>query len=264
MSKGKQAAVLLFSLCLILSGCGKKSGSDTAASPVEKAAGAVLSFFNGSGGAAAEKGRNDVPSSPYFAAPDVYHMKNTDTRIILEHYRTYQQTTGYTCGPAAALTVVEHFLGKPKDSEMEMAKIMDTHTASMKDPGTNTRNMSRYFQKLGWTVHNSLKDGSPETYGEFIKFVRKNLSRGVPILVENVDLGGHWRVIIGLDEIDKDHPANDVLILADPYDTTDHRQDGYHVTSAYRFYHMWFDALLFRRGEKIRQWLTAEPPGYGK
>ena len=55
---------------------------------------------------------------------------------------------------------------------------------------------------------------------------------------------------------------NDVLILADPYDTTDHNQDGYNIVSASRFYYMWFDARLFREKEKERQWLTAVPPDY--
>lgn len=80
--------------------------------------------------------------------------------------------------------------------------------------------------------------------------------------MENVDWGGHWRVIIGFDTMGDDQDANDVLILADPYDTTDHRQDGYGIVPAQRFYYMWFDAQLFRKGEQRRQWVTAVPPDY--
>jgi hypothetical protein len=139
---------------------------------------------------------------------------------------------------------------------------METHPAGVKDPGTNTRGMSRYFEKKGWTVKNSLKHGSPETYEDFIKFVDENLKQGVPIMVENVDWGGHWRVIIGHDTMGDSNGMNDVLIVADPYDTTDHSHDGYNIISATRFYYMWFDAHLFREKEKERQWLTAVPPGY--
>lgn len=32
---------------------------------------------------------------------------------------------------------------------------------------------------------------------------------------------------------------DDVMIMADPYDTTDHNQDGYFVYGAERFYYNW-------------------------
>ncbi|SFE04914.1 C39 family peptidase [Succiniclasticum ruminis] len=222
----------------------------------------VLLLQKDGGGPASVQGQSDVKDSPYFKKVDVYNMKSGGSLLLLEKYKTHQQHTYYTCGPAAALTVVQHFLGKTPDSEMEMAKIMGTHPAGVKDPGTNTRGMSRYFEQKGWKVKNALKDGSPETYEKFLVFVDDNLKRGIPIMVENVDWGGHWRVIIGLDTLGDKNEMNDVLILADPYDTTDHAQDGYNIISATRFYYMWFDASLFREKEKVRQWLTAVPPDY--
>ncbi|MBQ2140997.1 MAG: C39 family peptidase [Acidaminococcaceae bacterium] len=223
---------------------------------------AVLLLRTDSGGSAAIQGKADIKDSPYYKKVDVYNMKSGGTLILLEKYKTYQQHTDYTCGPAAALTVVQYFLGNAPDSEMEMAKIMGTHSAGMKDPGTNTRGMSRYFEQKGWKVKNALKDGSPETYEKFLDFVDSNLKQGIPLMVENVDWGGHWRVIIGHDTLGDREGMNDVLILADPYDTTDHAQDGYNIISASRFYYMWFDAHLFRDKEKRRQWLTAVPPDY--
>lgn len=222
----------------------------------------VLLLKKDGGGPAAEQGKADIKDSPYFKKIDIYNMKSGGNLILLEKYKTHQQHTEYTCGPAAALTVVQHFLGKTPDSEMEMAKIMETHPAGMKDPGTNTRGMSRYFEQKGWKVKNALKDGSPETYEKFLGFVDSNLKQGIPIMVENVDWGGHWRVIIGHDTMGDKNEMNDVLIVADPYDTTDHDQDGYNIISASRFYYMWFDAHLFREKEKERQWLTAVPPDY--
>jgi hypothetical protein len=202
----------------------------------------------------------DIADSPYYKVIDVRHLKSHGSLIVLTGYPVHQQETEYTCGPAAALTVVEYFLGKPKDDEMTMARIMETHPAGMSDVGTNTRGMVRYFHKLGWNVHSSLTDGSPETYESFVSFVKNHLQNHTPIMVENIDWGGHWRVIIGFDSLGDDKMANDVLILADPYDTTDHIQDGYNVISSQRFYYTWFDAHLFREGEKERQWLTAVPP----
>ena len=222
----------------------------------------VLMLEKDGGGPSAIQNQADVKDSPYFKRVDVYNMKSGGSLLVLEKYKTHQQHTEYTCGPAAAFTVVEFFWGKSPDTEMEIAKVMETHPAGIKDPGTNTRGMSRYFEQKGWTVKNSLKNGSPETYEKFLDFVDDNLKRGIPIMVENVDWGGHWRVIIGHDSMGDKYGENDVLILADPYDTSDHHQDGYNIVSAERFYHMWFDAQLFREKEKNRQWLTAVPPGY--
>lgn len=234
--------------------------SDGQAEPVGNLAAKLVLMLKKDGGSASVQGQADVKESPYFKRVDFYNMKSGGNLLLLEKYRTYQQHAYYTCGPAAALTVVQYFLGNAPDSEMEMAKIMGTHPSGVKDPGTNTRGMSRYFEQKGWKVRNALKDGSPETYEKFIEFVDDNLKMGIPIMVENVDWGGHWRVIIGHDTLGDTIGMNDVLILADPYDTTDHDQDGYNVISAQRFYYMWFDAHLFRENEKERQWLTAVPP----
>ena len=66
---------------------------------------AVLLLRTDSGGSAAIQGKADIKDSPYFKKIDVYNMKSGGTLILLEKYKTYQQHTDYTCGPAAALTV---------------------------------------------------------------------------------------------------------------------------------------------------------------
>ncbi|MGI6263212.1 MAG: papain-like cysteine protease family protein [Succiniclasticum sp.] len=226
-----------------------------------KAANGIIALLQQDGGGPASVlHQADVKNSPYFKTVDVYNLQSGGSLTVLSHYPVKQQETEYTCGPAAAWTVTKYFLGTAPDDEMAIARIMDTHTAVMKDPGTNTRGMSRYFEQKGWTVHNSLKDGSPKDYPAFKAFVLKNLQARTPIMVENIDWGGHWRVIIGFDTMGDDKDANDVLLVADPYDTTDHAQDGYGIVPAQRFYYMWFDAQLFRKGEQQRQWLTAVPP----
>jgi hypothetical protein len=48
--------------------------------------------------------------------------------------------------------------------------------------------------------------------------------------------GGHWQIIIGYDSLGTPSTADDVLILAEPYDTTDHCQDGYTIVSLQHFY----------------------------
>ena len=63
-------------------------------------------------------------SSPYFAMPNVFEMKSNENLTILNHYPTFQQTTEYSCGPAAALTVLEYY-GKKGVTEKELIEKME-------------------------------------------------------------------------------------------------------------------------------------------
>ena len=45
----------------------------------------------------------------------------------------------------------------------------------------------------------------------------------------------HWQVIIGYDDMGTQYEGDDVIIVADSFDTTDHNQDGYGVYGAERF-----------------------------
>ena len=175
------------------------------------------------------------PDSIYYTQPDFYNMTSTDERIILTHYPTYRQTTDYSCEPAAALTVLNYF-GNHDFDEATLIKRMKTKPKI----GTSLSNMVKFFKDIGWDVQSSL-DTPPLDAFEFQRFVMKNLSRGKPIIVDNVEWGGHWRVIIGYDSLGTpDDLYDDVLIFADPFDTSDHKQDGYTSGSFDRFYSMWF------------------------
>jgi len=212
------------------------------------------------GSAAAVNGKMNHEDSPYFAQPDIYNLKSTETLTVLSHIATQQQTTSYTCGPAAAYMVECYLTGAlPSHTEMQMAESMGTGTELSSHPGTDVKGICKYFKELGWEVHSSLTDPSPKDYSLFGKWVQNRLKAGTPIMVENVDWGGHWRVIIGYDTMGTDSPGDDVLLMADPFDTTDHLQDGYGVEPAERFFHMWFDAHLFKEGERDRLWVTATP-----
>lgn len=204
------------------------------------------------------KGSQNVAHSPYFKKLDIYNMKSKGSLTVLNHFPTLQQSTEYTCGPAAALMVVKYFKPEVKaDKEMEMAMAKAMSTSSM--VGTNTRGMVKYFSKDKWKVESALTDKSPQTDEEFKSFIVDHLKNNMPVMVENIDWGGHWRVIIGYDDMGTKTVGDDVLLVADPYDTTDHNQDGYGIVPAQRFYYMWFDAKLFSKGEQERQWLSVRP-----
>lgn len=191
--------------------------------------------------------------SIYYPRIDFYNMTSTGDRIILPHYPTYRQTTEYSCGPAAALTVL-NFFGNRDFDEQALIERMKTQPQI----GTSLGNMVKFFESIGWEVESSL-DAPPMEEEEFQKFVVKNLSAGKPILVENVEWGGHWRVIIGYDSLGTEDIDDDVLIFAEPYDTTDHNQDGCAFGSLDRFYSMWFDHSMLPKKERNQAWLIAIP-----
>ncbi|MDO4178442.1 MAG: papain-like cysteine protease family protein [Phascolarctobacterium sp.] len=199
-------------------------------------------------------GKIDVKNSPYFTAPDFYNMKSGGSLILLEKFTTHQQRSGYTCGPAAASMVIEHFTKKRED-EFAMGKIMGTNNTN----GTTVKGMVKYFEEIGWDVKSSESKSAPNTYEDFLKFVDENLQNNTPIIVENVDWGGHYRVIIGHDSMATEFSGDDVLIMADPFDTCDHVQDGYVVQHAEKFYYMWFDHQLFAKNKQDKPYLIVRP-----
>ena len=193
-------------------------------------------------------------NSIYYPHLDFYNMTSNADRIILPHYPTYQQTTEFSCGPAAALTVLK-FFGRNDFDEATLIERMN----SKPEVGTSLGDMVKFFKSLDWNVQSSL-DTPPLEEFEFQKFVRENLSQGKPIIVENVEFGGHWRVIIGCDSLGTpDDLYDDVLIFADSFDTSDHKQDGYAIGSLDRFFWMWFDHNILPENERNQPWLIAVP-----
>lgn len=208
------------------------------------------------GASSAPESTNHKFSIYFDTLTDYFELSNSRNRIILTHFPTYQQTRENTCGPAAALTVLYYFGVKDYD-EMKLAEEMKTQPYPI---GTNPKDMLEFFKRIGWKTESSLTHSRFETYGEFQNFVLKNLSEGTPIMVENVDWGGHWRVIIGYDTMGTENNSlDDVLILADPYDTCDHKQDGYVVNNGEKFYAMWFDHSMLPEEQKDQPFIIARP-----
>lgn len=208
------------------------------------------------GGAVAAPKEINHADSIYYPQINFYELTSTADRIILTHYPTYQQTTDYSCGATVVLSVLNYFDNREFD-EPTLIKILKTKPKV----GTSLGNMVKFFKSLGWEVQSSLDTSPPDEF-EFQKFVVENLKAGKPIIVENVEWGGHWRVIIGYDSLGTaDLLYDDVLIFADPYDTSDHNQDGFGIESFDRFYSMWFDHCILPENERNQAWLIATPKG---
>lgn len=82
-------------------------------------------------------------------------------------------------------------------------------------------------------------EDASESY--FVKWLTDNLNEGRPIMVEWGDWDGHWQVIVGYDNNGTPSIGDDILIFADPYDTSDHWQDGYYYYPLERWFYMWKD-----------------------
>jgi hypothetical protein len=220
-----------------------------------------------SSGASSYLGSSNHPDSIYFAAPDYFEMQSDNDRTIISHYLTYQQTTEFTCGPASALTVL-YYYGEKSYDELKISKMMGTLFAIDKngEVGTSTAKIVNFFKSIGWDVTSSLStagiDGTSfEDIVTFKDFVLSCLKHGIPIMVENIYMGGHWRVIIGYDTLGSPRTQDDVLIFADSYDVNDHKQDGFMAESAENFFYTWLDLGMLPKDQRDQQWVVAYPMG---
>jgi len=195
------------------------------------------------GGAASVERQGDVKDSPYYKCPDFYNMKSTDTLTLLENFKTYQQTTEWTCGPASALMVMEWYGKRNGADDVDLVKYRPNT-----NPGaTDLQEMINIFNGFGdatgqkWDLYSTYDLADPATVPETM--ILDTLKKGEPVIIGWDEWGGHWQVIIGYDTMGTDTTADDVLVLADPYDTTDHNQDGYVIQSYERLYWNWLNSF---------------------
>ena len=184
-------------------------------------------------GADSVEREGDHPDSPYFKHPDFYNMKSTDTLTILTNFKTYQQTSEWSCGVTTALMMLEWYGVRGDHDELTLAEF---RSGKGSKPGaTSTRQAIDIFEAVGGFEIYSTFD-CEDVYEEFtLAYIRETLAAGHPIMVGWNDWGGHWQVIIGYDTMSTETEGDDVIIMADPYDTTDHNQDGYVIYGAERF-----------------------------
>ena len=191
--------------------------------------------------AAVTSGEPDGRETKVDVAPNTLAPDANRTQLPL---KAFQQTTSYTCGPATLVTLQRFY--KRDGDEMKIANEAKCTPAK----GTSPANMVAWLENHDFEV----------TWGEngSLKLLRDNLSRGIPTLVEWIDWGGHWVIVVGYDTRGTDTERDDVIYFADPADSLDGDRDGLTSFHAKRFESMWFDAFLFDRPmHKIQ--ITAVP-----
>ena len=195
----------------------------------------VLSRITEVEGAYVKQGKHDFLNSKYFNYIDIYNTKSSGSLILLEKFKTYQQTSEYSCGMAALIMAVYYLDGTILD-EKEMGEIAGTNAQD----GTPLDGLERAISSLGYeydSKFNYTNETSPSRNEiEFAKYIKDTLKRNESIIVESNDWGGHYSVIIGYDDMGTEDMADDIIILADPYDTSDHMSDGYTIFNYERYY----------------------------
>ncbi|MCL2496811.1 MAG: hypothetical protein FWF04_05285, partial [Clostridiales bacterium] len=262
-----------------------------------------------------------VNKSPYHAHFDYFNFESGESPlgggelIILENFKTQQQTTEWTCGLTSALMALEWFganPGQPKllnaYSDEALTAVADTYKfdvdglfddrltefdlAQLRGEGrtnagaTTLNDLKSVFDSLNkdqdylnalavaneWdTLHNwgyistdnlSSRSDTGWVLGEDGNrhylvdgaadegIIPYYLGLGYPIIIGWDEWGGHWQAIVGYDDMGTEDTQDDVLILADPYDTTDHNQDGYFLEAFERLVFGW-GAAFDTRGSRI-------------
>ena len=206
-------------------------------------------------GSAAEYNRTvDFKQSPYYPILNFYDGNVSSTLKILPKFKTYQQSVSYSCGVASAFMALR-YLGIDSVTEDLLFKEAKTNP----DSGTGTLELADaikklYSDKVKVEYKKDNSDISIEDYGKLIKECVDVKNKCVLVL-ENVEWGGHWMTLIGYDNMGTDDTGDDVLVFADPYDTSDHNQDGYYVVSFERYYDAWFDAHYLDKEHNLKQYV---------
>jgi hypothetical protein len=228
----------------------------------------IYNAATGLSGAAGVERTGDVAYSPYYAALDAYGTEpevraalGSRTLDILPNFQTTQQSTEWTCGPASALMVINHFGMNANDPvtgqlETDISLAKDREVKEGQEIGktgvTHSYGMVEIFEDMeaangqDWITftHNEMGDlGGGYDYIDsgLIPYL---IANDIPMMIGWDEWGGHWQVIIGYDDMGTPWATqDDVLILAEPYDTTDHNQNGYLLESYERLVYGWNTAF---------------------
>lgn len=186
-----------------------------------------------------------------------FHLTTTNSLYILD-VKDYQQTEDYTCAPAAVMSILNYY-GFIHSNELN--KNTELHIAN--EMGSSPSNGTSPKQIVDWLNKNGFNAKS-YTNGK-ISDVLKYLYKGIPVLVEWIDWGGHWVVLSGYQKLGKSiDDDKDTMFLTDPSAHSNNVESIYGLTAINpdRFQSMWFDAQYFNPGHVVYGiYIVAFPKG---
>ena len=222
-------------------------------------------------GAAGVERSGDVAQSPYYQLDDFYGTEaeiqkavGSDTLDIIDNFSTIQQSTEFSCGVTSAYMAMYNYGKIPKgadgkllESDASLSKIrqVDPATGLGEAGATYVEGLDEVFQYMAnkydqtWAVASDqdyLYDDWGYAYlGKEAEVYQDNvlipylIKNDVPMIIGWDEWGGHYQVVIGYDDMGTEATQDDVVILADAYDTTDHNQNGYVIESFERLLYGW-------------------------
>lgn len=214
--------------------------------------------------------------------------------VDLSGFPAQQQTTDYTCGCVSARMVAGYYKAAI-ESEQELAVRLHTHVDSdtpgaepgtavkWTDHGTSVGEIYRYFAERqdfrvvasSYRPADSLPmlgdeamvgaqaagnvGGQFEDYGQAARFFKQQLAEGRPVMVCWNMWGGHWTVCVGYDDRGTaDFYDDDLLTMADPYDSTDGVADGFTSVGLVAFFYDWF-CTMTPKPWQMQPYIVVEP-----
>lgn len=206
-------------------------------------------------GAYSYHGSGNHLDSEYFKILDVYNMKPNSNRSILTHFKTYQQTSEFS-SPCSLIIMITTYYNMTPPGERSCSILFGLEPEGDCAKGTYNRTgvfdkstMPKFAEHLRndynlecessmdyFENDRELPFEDEETFG---KWVKQNINEGNIIIVMYNDWAGQAAAIIGIDDMGTEDTNDDVIILADSYDTTDHLQDGYTIWGLEKFYALW-------------------------
>lgn len=209
----------------------------------------ISCIFSSSALANTPSNKNTNPlADNYTGAFSQFYGLKTTRHLTLLKVKGYQQTENYTCGPASVMSLM-HFYGLLKDNQMnhktELKIAAEMNTS--KKTGTSPQQMVTWLEHHGFNV----KSGQNGT----VEMLQNNLKKGIPVMVDWADWGGHWVVTTGYNDDKKDTAYNnDSIYFADPSVHFDNvkSMNGILVFNPERFESMWFDAQFFNPGHLVK------------
>ena len=210
-----------------------------------------LNYTDEDEGAYSYQGSGNHLDSEYFKILDIYNMKSTETRSILSHFKTYQQTSEFS-SPCSLIIMIMTYFGLEAPGERDCSLLFGLNPEEYQGGYNRTDVFNKssipriaeiIHSKYGLEVESSadyaFEHEIYENVALFGNWVKDNIDAGNIIIVLHNDWGGQLTAIIGIDNLGTEDTCDDVLIMADSYDTTDHLQDGYIVWSLEKFYALW-------------------------
>ncbi|MCK9632755.1 MAG: C39 family peptidase [Methanoregula sp.] len=193
-----------------------------------------------------------LPGPRYYTGIDFDTLETNDHLTVIPLKSVRQQVTNYSCGAVAAMNVMSYYGMPANNTDADEDRIAHEMYADVSEKtGINPEQLAAWFNRNGWNA--SWKTGGSRD------MLLANLKAGVPTMVEWMDWGGHWVVVVGYDTRGTDLVWDDVIIVADSVDCHDDRVDGITYANYGQFDAMWFDAHYFPEQMRNRAYVVAVP-----